>query len=219
MPNGTRGIRRFVPTHRPRHFSEREFMSSMVVSFRRRWQALSMLLLLAIAAPVHAEIYRMDLIVFVDRDATAEAGVPDALPDLAGAILPDNPAALQAAGITLLPDAAFGLQSEWQRLRNSRRFAPLAKLAWTQPDPPSANGPGLRVRLGAPSPSGTTPIDGRVTLLIVNRYLTLDADLLYTVGASSWRLDTRRRMRRDELHHLDSARLGILARVTKANGS
>ena len=67
--------------------------------------------------------------------------------------------------------------------------------------------------------AGATPVDGRVMLLIVNRYLTLDADLLYTAGTSSWRLDTRRRMRRDELHHLDSARLGILARVTKANGS
>ncbi|HET8882859.1 MAG TPA: CsiV family protein [Solimonas sp.] len=178
-----------------------------------------MLLLLALAAPVHAETYRMDLIVFVDRYAATEAGTPATLPDLAGAILPDNPAALQAAGITLLPDAAFGLQSEWQRLRNSKRFAPLVRLASTQADPPSANGPALRVRWGAPSPTGTTPVDGRVMLLIVNRYLTLDADLLYTAGTSSWRLDTRRRMRRDELHHLDSARLGILARVTKANGS
>lgn len=194
-------------------------MSLMVAVIRRRWQALSTVLLLSLALPAHAETYRMDLIVFVDRYAATESGTPMQLPDLAGAILPDNPAALQAAGIHLLPDAAFGLQSEWQRLRNSKRFEPVVRLAWTQPDPPSASGPALRVRWGTPNASGTTPIDGRVMLLLVNRYLTLDADLLYGSGNSSWRLDERRRMRRDELHHLDSARLGILARVTKADGS
>lgn len=192
-------------------------MSFMVAFTRRRWQTLGALLLLALAVPAHAETYRMDLIVFVDRYAATESGTPMQLPDLAGAILPDNPAALQAAGIQLLPDAAFGLQSEWQRLRNSKRFEPVVRLAWTQPEPPSTRGPALRVRWGTPNASGTTPIDGRVMLLIVNRYLTLDADLLYSAGSNSWRLDERRRMRRDELHHLDSARLGILARVTKAN--
>ncbi|NGY04461.1 CsiV family protein [Solimonas terrae] len=192
-------------------------MSLMAVFIRRRRQTPIVVLLLALALPAHAETYRMDLIVFVNRYAAAEAGAPAQLPDLSGAILPDNPAALQAAGITLLPDSAFGMQSEWQRLRNSRQFEPIARLAWTQPDPPSARGPALRVRWGTPSPTGMTPVDGRVMLLIVNRYLTLDADLLYTAGNSSWRLDERRRMRRDELHHLDSAKLGILARVTKAN--
>src|SRR3546814_7108014 len=54
----------------------------------------------------------MDLIVFVDRYAAAESGAPTQLPDLTGAILPDNAPALQAVGIHLLPDAAFGLQSE-----------------------------------------------------------------------------------------------------------
>src|SRR3546814_6153399 len=117
----------------------------MAVVFRRRWQALSIALLLALALPAHAETYRMDLIVFVDRYAAAESGAPTQLPDLTGAILPDNAPALQAAGIHLLPDAAFGLQSEWQRLRNSKRFEPVIRLAWTQPDPPSARRPALQI--------------------------------------------------------------------------
>jgi hypothetical protein len=191
----------------------------MAVSPRRRLPLLSALLLSLAALSAHAETYRMDLIVFVDRYAATEAGVAGQLPDLGGAILPDNSAALQAAGITVLPDAAFALQTEWQRLKNSKRFEPLVRLAWTQRDPPSAKGPAIRVRWGEPNASGVTPVDGRVMLLIPDRYLTLDADLLYSSGTASWRLDTRRRMRRDELHHLDSARLGILARVTKADGT
>lgn len=191
----------------------------MAATFRRRHSFTALLFGLLVALPVHAETYRMDLIVFLDRSAPTEAGRPPQLPNLAGATLPDNPAALQAAGITLLPDSAFALQDEWQRLRNSKRFQPLARLAWTQKDPPESNGPAIRVRWGEPGSGDLAPLDGRVMLLIVNRYLTLDADLQYTNGSSSWTLDTRRRMRRDELHHLDSARLGILARVTKAEGN
>lgn len=178
-------------------------------------QAFFGLLLLALAWPVQAETYRMDLILFVDRYAASETGVLGLVPDLARAVLPDDGAALQAAGITVLPDAAFGLQEQWQRLRNSKRFQPLARLAWTQRDPPAANGPALRLRWA--EASGATTVDGRVMLLLANRYLTLDADLLYAAGGSGWKLDTRRRMRRDELHHLDSARLGIVARVSKAD--
>jgi len=183
----------------------------------RRWRLLTTtLLLLGLSLPAQAETYRMDLIVFLDRTAAAEAGRPVQLPDLTGAVLPENAAALQAAGVTVLPDSAFALQDEWQKLRNSKRFQPIARLAWTQKDPPTKNGPALRVRWGDGDPA---PVDGRVMLLIVNRYLTLDADLNFTSGNNSWTLDTRRRMRRDELHHLDSAKLGILARVTKADGS
>ncbi|WP_028080852.1 CsiV family protein [Solimonas soli] len=181
-----------------------------------RWSLLGALLLLALSLPAQAETYRMDLIVFLDRYASGEAGRPPQLPNLAGAVLPENAATLQAAGVTVLPDSAFGLQAEWQKLRNSKRFQPIARLAWTQKDPPETKGPALRVRWGEGDPA---PVDGRVMLLIVNRYLTLDAELSYSAGGSSWTLDTRRRMRRDELHHLDSAKLGIVARVTKADDS
>jgi hypothetical protein len=195
-------------------------MTESSTARRPRWPLLSALLLLALSLPAAAETYPMDLIVFVDRYASGEAGRAVQLPNLAGAVLPDNAGALQASGLTVLPDSAFALQDEWQKLRNSKRFQPLARLAWTQKDPPENNGPALRVRAGDGDPA---PLDGRVMLLINNRYLTLDADLVYTAASggssASWTLDTRRRMRRDELHHLDSAKLGILARVTKAEGN
>ncbi|NKF21818.1 CsiV family protein [Solimonas marina] len=192
-------------------------MSSIAASFRR-WPALIALLLSMTALSAHAETYRMDLIVFLDRYAPTEAGVAGQAADTGTAIDPGDAAALQAAGITVLPDAAFGLQTEWRRLQNSKRFEPLVHLSWTQRDPPSRDGPAIHVRWGQPGADGVFPVDGRVKLLIPERYLTLDTDLLYSSGGRSWRLDTRRRMRRDELHHLDSARLGILARVTKADG-
>lgn len=162
----------------------------------------------------YAETYRMDVIVFADRQTAGEGPGIDPSPDLSGALLPDNAPALAAAGIRVLPDAQFGLQSEWQRLRNSRRFAPLVKLSWTQRDP-LERGPALRIR----SSDGNNLLDGRIAMRLINRYLTLDADLAYDTGSGVYRLDQRRKMRRDELHHLDAARLGIIAKVSKVGAT
>ena len=173
-------------------------------------RGLAVLLLLG-ASLAHAETYRMDVIVFADRQAAGEAPSLSALPDLSGALMLDNSAALSAAGITVLPDAQFGLQTEWQRLRNSKRFTPLLKISWTQRDP-AERGPALRVRAGGENGM----LDGRLAMRLVARYLTLDADLAYDTGTGVYRLDQRRKMRRDELHHLDGARLGIISKVSKA---
>jgi len=195
-----------------------------------RPRALSLLtafLLSAVIAPAWAETYRMDLIVFVDKSVAPEAGGVATLPSFEGAFVPSDVAALAAAGITVLPEQDFGLQTEWQRLRNSRRYQPLIRLAWTQNNPPSARGPSLRLRVGqgqevrAVDGYGSqliSPVEGTVALLL-NQYLQLDSDLIYTVpvagGYQSYPLRERRRMRRDEVHYIDSPRLGVLARVSK----
>mgnify|MGYP006137726767 CR=1 FL=1 len=176
--------------------------------------------------PALAETYRVDLIVFLDKYAAGEAGHA-AQPSAEPAIALDDAAALAAAGITLLPDAQFGLQEQWNRLRNAARFQPLVRLAWMQKDPPSERGPALKLRQGpllnvfdAVTASAYTQaqVDGSVALLL-NRYLQVDADLRYTVpsgdGFTQYDLRERRRMRRDELHHLDSAKLGIVAKVSR----
>lgn len=188
----------------------------------RRWRVTRGLLpaalgglLLAFSAIARAEVYRMDLIVFVDRGPASEAPLATTLPNLGGAVALDDPAALQAVGLNLLPEAQFALQNEWQRLRNSRRFQPLARLAWTQRDPPGERGPSLRLRVAG----GEQPLlDGSIALLIVGRYLTLDTDLVYTTGTDNWHFVQRRKMRRDELHHVDGGKLGIVARVSKLDG-
>ena len=185
-------------------------------------------LLLALPGFARAETYRIDLIVFLDKFATGELGRRAAQVDTTAAIDPANAGALSAHGIALLPEDQFALTEQWQRLRSSKRWQPLIKMAWTQKDPPAERGPALRVRFGQSFSAGDPergsefsvyPVEGSVALLL-KQYLQLDADLVYTLPGSgsvtAYRLKERRRMRRDEMHHLDSPKLGILTRVTKS---
>lgn len=184
-------------------------------------------LIAVFALPALAENWRVDLIVFVDLHTGVEAGSAPQPAAADAAIDPQDGAALAAAGIRILPDTEFGLQEHWNRLRNARRFRPLIRLAWTQTDPPAERGPRIALRHGEPLAISDplthesyllSPVDGSVALLL-GRYLHIDADLRYTSalggGYSQHVLRERRRMRRDELHHLDSPRLGILARVSR----
>lgn len=188
------------------------------------------LAVLALAAPLaaHAERYRVDLIVFIDRSAPAgESTQPLIVPDVAKALEPFEATPLRNAGIEILPDAQFALDEEWRRLKNSKNHQPILRLAWLQKDPPAERGPSIRLHWGGAFTGVTQlgaqriyPVDGTVALL-AGRYLHLEADMAYTQadaegGLRSFRLDERRRLRRDELHHLDSPRLGVLLRATRA---
>jgi hypothetical protein len=183
--------------------------------------------LFALLAPcAHAETWRVDLIVFRFLGGIEEVGRLPEAPNLQNAIELDNAAALSAAGITLLPEAEFGLGDQWARLKASPQFRPLVKLAWTQNDPLPTGGPRLRVRSTAKlklrdeqglGEREFHEIDGTVALHL-GRYLHVGADLLLTVGGEppqAWRLREERRMKSDELHHLDSPRLAVLVKVTK----
>ncbi|MCC2658915.1 MAG: hypothetical protein K0Q76_4023 [Panacagrimonas sp.] len=183
-------------------------------------------LLLFVVAPAQAETWRVDLIVFRFLGGIEEAGRLPEAPNLQGAIELDNAGALSAAGITLLPDSEFGLADQWSRLKASPQFRPLIKLAWTQNDPVPAGGPRLRVRsatkLKLRDAQGLGErefydVDGTVALHL-GRFLHLSSDLLLVVGGEepkAWRLREERRMRSEELHHLDSPRLGIVVKVVK----
>lgn len=198
-------------------------LSRRTVQFALLFAAIALL----IATPARADRFRVDLIVFLDLEAAGEPGTAPQPPLDGIAIAADDAAGLQAAGIRVLPDAEFGLQEHWNRLRNSRRFRPLSRLAWEQDQPPAANGPRLAVRHGEPiaitdpltySSFLIAPVEGSVSLL-QSRYLHLDVDLRYTESGNSsqFALSERRRMRRDELHHLDSPKLGVLARVQRVD--
>ena len=190
--------------------------------FTRLLICLSLSLLLPAAA--WAETYRVDVIVFLNKGGTdGEQGRSNSSVDLSRAIDVSDTAQLGTAGITMLPDSDFGLTQEWSRLRNAKGFQPLLRLSWIQKDPPESNGPALHVRWGegfVGNDASLSPVDGTLRLL-AGHYLHLDTDLVYTQrtdsgGSVSYRLRENRLMRRDEIHHLDSPRLGILARVTKA---
>ncbi|MBI3170962.1 MAG: hypothetical protein HYZ32_00020 [Hydrocarboniphaga effusa] len=196
---------------------------------RKTIQSAVTAVLLTLAIPAHAERYRVDLIVFTDKTGVGdEAPLPAQAPDLARSLEPTDTAKLRAAGIELVPDENFGLMDQWKKLSNSQRQHPLLRLAWLQKDPPGERGVSLRLRsgalLGTAAGNAGAPVytvDGTVALLL-GRFLHLDADLVYTQTSSagtlgSYQLKERRRMRRNELHHLDSPRLGLLARVQKAD--
>ncbi|HEY1078232.1 MAG TPA: CsiV family protein [Fontimonas sp.] len=176
--------------------------------------------------PAQADTYRVDLIVFQNLYGSG-AGSPPLVNPAGDAIALTDTARLNAAGIRILPEGDFALQEQWARLRSSQQFRPLARLAWTQVDPPAERGPSLQLRQGTPftindaqgqSSFLTTPLDGSVALRM-SRFLHLDVDALLNESrggaAVAYRLNERRRMRRDELHHLDSPKLGVLAKVTR----
>jgi len=184
--------------------------------------------LLLLAAPLaQADTYRVDALVFLDKSASSELGRSYELPDLGKSINLDNAAALKDAGITLLPEDQFGLAEQWKRLKSSRQYQPLIRLAWVQENPPVDRSLPLRLSWGetmvveggdSMSSGLARPVDGSIALMLGN-YLNLDVNLLYTErtgrGVQSWRLREKRRLKRDELHHLDSPRLGVIARVSK----
>ncbi len=180
-------------------------------------------------APALAERYRVDLIVFADRSADAgETPLAVIKPDAARAFEPWEVVPLRNAGIEVLEDELFGLASEWKRLENSKNHRPLLRLAWIQKDPPAEPGVAIHlhhgqamVGLAATGSAEFYPVDGWVSLM-AGRYLHLDTSFVYTEAAEdgqlrSYRLHERRRLRRDEVHHLDSPRLGLLVRAQRAD--
>lgn len=184
------------------------------------------LALLGFATSAHADTWRVDLIVFRFLGSAEESGKTPEAPNLRGAIELEDTARLAAAGIKLLPATDFTLADHWSRLKSSPQFRPLIRMAWTQLNPPNDNGPRLRLRAGEKFALGSGAglgvrefheIDGSVALHL-GRYLHLDTDLLFTQAGdvpASWALNESRRMRSEELHHLDSPRLGVIAKVTK----
>lgn len=184
----------------------------------------------AIPGAAGANTYRVDLIVFLDKHAAAEQGRAPVIADTGKAIDLANTAALKAAGIEILPDDQFALTDQWQRLKTAKRYQPLIRLAWLQKNPPADASATLRLKWGEGLSLGNgdglgasllMPVDGTVALLLGN-FLNLDVDVVYTQrsgetgNGSSYRLNEKRRMKRDELHYLDSPKLGMIARVSKA---
>ena len=183
-------------------------------------------LLIMGSAPAHAETWRVDLIVFRFLGGIDEQGRMPQGPSPLNAIELDDLGALSAAGITVLPDAEFGLDGQWNKLKSSPQFRPMIRIAWTQNDPPSENGPRLRLRAGnklkIKDEAGLNEqefqeVDGTIALHL-GRFLHLDAAMIFTADGEppqSWMLSESRKMRSDEAHHLDSPRLGLIAKVTK----
>jgi hypothetical protein len=199
--------------------------------------ALGVLLALLTLRPdaAQAETYRVDLIVFRDLWASDASGGGEAVQpvDTRGVIDLGARERLAAYGISVLPESDFALDESWRRLRNSQQFRPLARLAWTQVNPPQQDATRLRIRVGETRTLSDPQrlialevyeVDGSVALLR-DRYLHLDVDLSYTPADPAatlshplgYPLRERRKLMRDELNHFDSPRLGLLARVSRVD--
>jgi hypothetical protein len=85
--------------------------------------------------------YRVDLIVTLNRNAPPDVATTHGhavqAPEVRAAIDISDRLGLQRAGIQQLPDAQFGLDSEWRKLRGSR-LRPVLRLAWRLAQRPTA---------------------------------------------------------------------------------
>ena len=176
-----------------------------------------LLALAALLSPLTAlaDRYRVDAIVFLNPPAD-EVGVAPQHPDNGQALALDDSTGLSTAGLTLLPEAGFALTAEWNNLRAAHRYTPLLKLSWLQDSPPADGGPALRIYL--PSGDGISGLDGWLRLS-AGRFPHMDADLEYVHAvdgvALAWRLRDKRKAADPSLIYLDSARVGVLAKVVK----
>lgn len=185
-------------------------------------------LLACAASLVHAETWRVDLLVFAHEDLAGGETGTEARPLTAEDAIPlDDRARLEANGIRILSPENSRLNAQWRRLQNATAFRPLLRLSWLQRNPPQRGGPTLLLRHGQPllSMDGAPirQLEGTLRLTL-RRYLHLDADLRWSERGSeagllrSWPLREQRRMRSETLHYLDSSRLGLLVEIQRANG-
>lgn len=184
--------------------------------------------LLACAASLaHADTWRVDLLVFAHEGRAGAERARPAHPVQAEAAIPlEERARLEANGIRILSPEDSRLNEHWRRLHNATAFRPLLRLSWTQRDPPPRGGPSVLLRHGRPllSPEGEAvrQLEG-VFRLTLRRYLHLDADLRWSERDAmtgllrSWPLREQRRMQSESLHYIDSARLGLLVEIRRAD--
>ncbi|MDP3856127.1 MAG: CsiV family protein [Stagnimonas sp.] len=179
-------------------------------------KTLALALLLAPLA-AQADRYRVEALVFLNP-TPSESGHAPQHPDIPQALALDDSNGLRAAGISLLPDSNSVLSAEWNQLRASKRYQPLLRLAWIQDQPGGGEGPALR--LYAPAGDGVSGLDGWLRLS-AGRFPHLEADLEYvqTVAgeALAYRLREKRKAPTPALLYLDSARLGVLTRVSRVD--
>ena len=182
-------------------------------------------LLTLISVAAHADTWRVDILIYSDRDygfGAPQIGIAPRGYSADDAIPTDDRSRLATAGIRMLSEGDTLLGTQRQRLRNSQRFDPVLSLAWLQDDPPTRGGPKLLVRHGERliplSGEAVHRLEGTIGLTL-RRFLHLDVDLQWSErvagGLDATVLREQRRMRSEELHHLDSPRFGVLAHVIR----
>jgi hypothetical protein len=110
----------------------------------------------------------------------------------------------------LLPADRLLLKPEYQQLRSSKSYRPLLHQGWRQ----QVLGPRASVPRTLLEQTGAGLLSGDVKVY-AETYLHIDLDLSFDVpGEGIFRLRDSRRVRSKETHYFDSARFGVLIRLT-----
>ena len=157
--------------------------------------------------------YDVEIIVF---ETLGSNTAPDTAPSAAAAE-PLPPPSTTAAPeqkpdprFETLPPDRFQLNTEFQRLRNSKAYRPLVHLGWRQ----QVLGPRMSVArpIMEQTPSGS--FSGNLKLY-TETFLHISLDLTFDVpGEGGYRLRDNKRVRSRETHYFDHPRFGVLLRIT-----
>jgi hypothetical protein len=174
--------------------------------------AATLAVLLAAACAVQAQsgTYAIEMLVFAHPGGAHQAEAWRADPGE-----PDTSRATPVARggeVSALGPSSYRLSGAWQALRNSASYRPLRHLAWTQPGYSEARAPHVLIGDGPGA-----ELRG-VVQVSRSRFLHAKIDLVYRDGGQSYRFTTRRRMRSNELHHLDHPLFSVLVIVTPLGG-
>jgi len=210
---------------------------------RRPMGLFAALLALLIASPMIAagsNWYQIELLLFLNPAPSdglgARSGVLPSTDDAIPLQLPRQ----AGAPYSLLPSTARQLNAHRLQLNRTGRYQSLLHLAWRQPVATTGRADTLSLRLPPPGTGGLQgPAKLNGTLRITRgRFLHVDLDVNYlppqsapmkttasgdgvtdtkTFSPRVYRLTTKRRMRRDELHYLDSPGLGALIIAQRYN--
>jgi len=204
-------------------------------------------LALSLLAPISAYAidYTVEIILFehVDGGSDIQAGL--SYPRTQSAIeLTSDSASTQ--GFTLLNDG-YEMREEADAINRSGNYRLLQHFIWQQPGLDQATAKAVRVNVGpastlyipqdlpgeglfataraAPQPGHereirTTMVNGTFKVRL-GRFLHLETHLVFTdiERQNSFKLYQNRKMRSRELHYVDNARFGILARIVPVEGS
>jgi len=157
--------------------------------------------------------YDVEIVVFellgsnTSPDTPPSAATAELLPAPATAAAPEQKS---DSRFEPLPPDRLQLNTEFQRLRNSKAYRPLLHVAWRQ----QVLGPRMSVArpIMEQTPSGS--FSGSLKVY-TETFLHISLDLTFDVpGEGGYRLRDNKRVRSRETHFFDHPRFGVLLRIT-----
>ena len=205
--------------------------------------ALSLLCLIALSASspllAQAREYKVEIIVFENVNGGSDIRAGLSFPRMRNILSLDSADAANL-GFELL-DSGYELNEIADKIRNSGKYRLLRHFMWQQPGLDERDAKAVRVSVGSvstmyipenPTGSGrflsgssspqpgrereirTTTVNGTIKVRL-GRFLHMETHLVYTDAerSTSYNLYQSRKMRSRELHYIDNARFGIVARI------